>query len=72
MITVDPWEFVVVKTISEVEPVGVDEDEYIMAYREAPQLSAVFPTQPVLHSPIPTTSVTGVAAPHMHSLPIDN
>lgn len=66
---VDPWEFVVVYTTIEVEPAGVDEEEYIIAYRRAPQLSAAFPTQPVLHSPMPTTVVAGVATPHMHSLP---
>ena len=72
MMMVDPWEFVVVRTTSEVEPAGVDEDEYIMAYRNAPQLSAAFPTQPVLHSPMPTITVEGVATPHMHSLPEGN
>ena len=69
MMMVDPWEFVVVNTISEVEPAGVDEEEYIMAYRNAPQLSAAFPAQPVLHSPMSTITVAGVTTPHMHSLP---
>lgn len=67
---VDPCALVVVNTTIEVEPAGVDEEEYIIAYRRAPQLSAAFPTQPVLHSPMPAIIVAGVATPHMHSLPV--
>lgn len=67
---VDPCALVVVNTTIEVEPAGVDEEEYIIPYRRAPQLSAAFPTQPVLHSPVATIIIAGVAIPHMHSLPV--